>query len=133
VKNIYETNYIAGGVATVEVKGDWAEELKLFDYEMKQNDRRETRRHIYISNLPLGAEQLIGYEPDPLDAVCMMETNVEIAMKLDTLTDRQRQVLRLRTQGLKEIEIAKKIGITQQAVSKVMKTLEKKFSQQVVK
>ncbi|MBR9690930.1 helix-turn-helix domain-containing protein [Candidatus Woesearchaeota archaeon] len=43
------------------------------------------------------------------------------------LTDKEMEILRLRQQGLKQTEIAKKLNITQPAISKFEANIQKKI------
>jgi len=125
----YPYNYIAGGMAKVEVSGEWAERLDLFDHEEALNDRRETRRHVYISNMPLGAEHFVSNEPDPLRVVCLMEKYRELIKKLGTLTPRQIEILAKRLEGMGIREIAREEGKQMRAVQKTIIQIQKKFSE----
>lgn len=124
----YSCNYIACGMAVLNISAEWAEKLSLFDHEEALNDRRETRRHVYISNMPLGSEHFVSNEPDPLQVVCMMETNTELIRKLDTLTPVQIDILRRLLEGKRGAEIARELGISRQSVQQSIELMRKKFS-----
>lgn len=125
----YFYNYAAGGMAKIEVSEEWANKLSQLDHEEKLNNRRETRRHVHISNMPLGTESFVSNEPDPLHAMCRRETYGEVSVKLKDLTERQQKALRMRLNGYKEADIAARLGISQQAVSKMLMAIRKKLSE----
>jgi len=123
----YSYNYLAGGMATVNVPDEWVEKLNLFDHEEELNDRRERRQHVYISNLPEGKEQWVSREPDPLQAVCMMERYEELIKKLGTLTPRQIEVLAKRLKGMSNREIARQERKDKRAIDDTLKQIQRKF------
>lgn len=55
------------------------------------------------------------------------ETTSSIIVKTDKLTKRQSEILYLLTQGYKQTEIAKKLGITKASVSQTVKLIKSKF------
>jgi DNA-binding NarL/FixJ family response regulator len=124
----YTFNYIAGGIGTITVDEQWAGVLAMLDHEELDNNRRETRRHVYLSTMSRVEDRLVASEPNPLQVVCRVESAVELLEKLATLTPRQLEVLKMRLAGLKQEAIASNLGISQPAVVKVQRLTKNKFS-----
>jgi DNA-binding NarL/FixJ family response regulator len=124
----YTFEYLTGGIICVEVEAEWVEILDAFDYEEKNQNRTETRRHVYISTLSPSDERLAAHAPNPAQMVCAMESYKEIMDKLDTLTSRQLEVLRMRLDGMSGRAIAKVDEIQVRAVQKTITQIQKKFS-----
>jgi RNA polymerase sigma factor (sigma-70 family) len=73
--------------------------------------------------------ELVSHEPNPLDVVCMAEQKIALLQKLNTLTPRQKEVLALRLDDrkLSTRDIAERLGVSQTAVMKTLRLIEKKF------
>jgi DNA-binding CsgD family transcriptional regulator len=123
----YQYKYIAGGIGIIDVDAEWVEILDAFEYEEVPRNRCETRHHVYLSTLPQGGEELLGKEPTPEQAVCHLDSQIEIMQLLDTLTPRQLEVLRKRLDGLSGREIAREDGIHKSSVEETIAQIQKKF------
>ncbi|MDR1262539.1 MAG: hypothetical protein LBK46_03490 [Oscillospiraceae bacterium] len=115
----YTFNYIAGGLARItlgEQDAHWVEVLDAFDHEEANNNRRETRRHVYISTMPHAEDQLIAHEPTPLQVLCRVESAVELMEKLATLTPQQLEMIQMRVDGASFRDIAQHYTLSASSV-----------------
>jgi hypothetical protein len=83
----YTYEYIAGGMATIDITAEWVDKLKVFEAEERANEIKATRfrYRVYLKHSQ-GLDVLPSKEPNPLQLICTMESNVDAFKKLDKLT-----------------------------------------------
>lgn len=118
---------IPGEVTEVEVDdelGKTMEQMALDDFNL---DRKETRRHVYMSEL----EEKRHYIPDdndPLDDVLKEERIKELMAAIEKLQPQQKKLL-IRVYWNKELQkdIAAEEGVSEMAISGRMKRIINSF------
>ena len=71
---------------------------------------------------PLTLEDKLGEEVD-------FDSNLELEFFLNKLDERTRKIVEMRLQGMGQVEIGKRIGISQVQVSRILRRLKKQFKE----
>ncbi|GHU77055.1 hypothetical protein AGMMS49992_23880 [Clostridia bacterium] len=122
----YNYSFTSSGIINVEVDPQWVDIMEGLDRAEHAND--EYNRRLYIK-LSRGTQ----HEPDPCEIVCSAESMMELMKKLENLTDRQREVLAKRMQGMAIRAIAREEGKYVRAIEKTLEQIQKKSRRRVVK
>ena len=114
---------IPGEVTEVEVDdelGKTMEQMALDDFNL---DRKETRRHVYMSELE-EKRHYIPDDSDPLDDVLKEERIKELTAAIEKLQPQQKKLL-IRVYWNKELQknIAAEEGVSERAISGRMKRI----------
>ncbi|GHU66169.1 hypothetical protein FACS1894184_03500 [Clostridia bacterium] len=99
----YNYSFTSNGIINVEVDPQWVDIMEGLDRAEHANDEYNRRLCIKLSR---GNQ----HEPDPCEIVCSAESMMELMKKLENLTDRQREVLAKRMQGMAIRAIAREEG-----------------------
>ncbi len=118
---------IPGEVTEVEVDdelGKTMEQMAIDDFNL---DRKETRRHVYMSVLEEKGSYILD-DSDPLDDVLKAERTRELMEAIENLQPQQKELL-IRVYWNKELQkdIAAEEGVSQQAIASRMRTILKKL------
>lgn len=118
---------IPGEVTEVEVDDELGKYIAEMDEAAAKIDRKETRRHTYMSEL----EEKGCYIPDdsnPLDDILKKERIKELMAAIEKLQPQQKELL-LRVYWNKELQkdIAAEEGVSEMAMSSRMKRIIKKL------
>lgn len=123
----------------IEVTGEVAKTMRECRREEWRNDAKE--RYYRERTLSTLTEDAIEFRQDKPERNLMVESPEEkliaeeeknelrigLNKRLETLTDRQRQVLSLLYKGLTVTEIAKQLNVTKQSVNDIKKAIQNKF------
>ncbi|MBQ7203284.1 MAG: sigma-70 family RNA polymerase sigma factor [Eubacterium sp.] len=126
---IYE--YITvSGTEQIEISDEWGEVLKELDRKERNNEHKETRRHSTLNN---GIDDYEWLAVDDLNIEALLGkkeiSNVErLHSAFNYLSDSQKALLKdLYVNGLTEVQVAQKEGVTQQAISCRLRRIFKKI------
>ena len=116
----------ATGTVKIEVEEKWVQFLEESDKAIESNERRETRRHASL-NTEEGSR--LACEDSNLRSLMYDDENDNRVQKtLRQMKPSQRRILiAIYFDGVKQEEYAKKLGITQGAISQRLATAEKNF------
>lgn len=109
----------------VDVDDELGKHITEMDEAAAKIDRKETRRHVYMSELE-EKRHYIPDDSDPLDDVLKEERIKELMAAIEKLQPQQKELL-IRVYWNKEHQkdIAEDIGISQQAISKRLRAILK--------
>lgn len=118
---------IPGEVTEVEVDDELGKTMEQMALDNFNLDRKETRRHVYMSELE-EKRHYIPDDSDPLDDVLKEERIKELMAAIEKLQPQQKELL-IRVYWNKEHQkdIAAEEGISQQAIASRLKTILKKL------
>lgn len=116
---------IPGEVTEVEVDDELGKYIIEMDEAAAKIDRKETRRHDYISELEEKG-RYIPDDSDPLDDVLKAELHEALMAAIEKLQPQQKELL-IRVYCNKELQkdIAVEEGVSPQAIASRMKTILK--------
>lgn len=122
---VIKYKFLDNATSEVEVDDELGKHITEMDEAAAKIDRKETRRHIYMSEL----EEKGHYIPDdtdPLDDVLKEERIKELMAAIEKLQPQQKELL-IRVYWNKELQkdIAEDMGISQQAISKRLRVILK--------
>lgn len=118
---------IPGEVTEVEVDDELGKAIAEMDEAAAKIDRKETRRHTYMSELE-EKRKYIPDDSDPLEDILEDELHKELRLAIETLSSEQRELL-IRVYWNNELQkdIAAEKGVSEMAISKRMKRIIKKL------
>ena len=114
---------LTGEVTEIEVNDELGKIVEEIEKDEFKNNRTETRRHNYISELE---EQgyYIADDIDPLDDLLHAELHKELMAAIKQLKPQQQALLRrVYIDGETQEEISESEGVSQQAISSRLKTI----------
>lgn len=122
---VIKYKFLDNATSEVEVDDELGKHITEMDEAAAKIDRKETRRHVYMSEL----EEKGHYIPDdtdPLDDVLKEERIKELMAAIEKLQPQQKELL-IRVYWNKELQkdIAEDMGISQQAISKRLRVILK--------
>lgn len=122
---VIKYKFLDNATSEVEVDDELGKYITEMDEAAAKTDRKETRRHVYMSEL----EEKGHYIPDdsdPLDDVLKEERIKELMAAIEKLQPQQKELL-IRVYWNKELQkdIAEDMGISQQAISKRLRAILK--------
>ena len=115
---------------TVEVEIDekWASVLKALDLKERNNDKKESRRHLMLDPSRDATAWTIDDEDPEETIIEMIESRAGLDFALSVLNEKQQALIRgLFLEGLTQKEYAEINGIRQAAVSQQLVTIRKKL------
>ena len=116
---------IPGEVTEVEVDDELGKHITEMDEVAAKIDRKETRRHIYMSVLEEKG-RYIPDDSDPLDDVLKEERIKELMAAIEKLKPQQKELLiRVYWNKEQQKDIAADEGVSQQAIASRLKTILK--------
>lgn len=118
---------IPGEVTEVEVDDELGKYITEMDEAAAKIDRKETRRHYYMSQLEESGHY-IADDSNPLDDVLKAELHEALMTAIEKLQLQQKELL-IRVYWNKELQkdIAAEEGVSPQAIASRMKTILKKL------
>lgn len=122
---VIKYKFLDNATSEVEVDDELGKHITMMDEAAAKIDRKETRRHVYMSEM----EEKGHYIPDdsdPLDDVLKAELIKELMAAVEKLQPQQKELL-IRVYWNKELQkdIAEDMGVSQQAISKRLKAIFK--------
>lgn len=125
-KITYEFN--DGSTQSIIVTDEFYEQYQELVQQEKRNTKRETRRHISLNYLNDSGIDFADKAIDPCTQFVQKEQNIEIKHLLSKLKDKQKILLYQVVFENKSLhEIARKTGISHQALSQQLATIYKKL------
>ena len=116
---------IPGEVTEVEVDDELGKHITEMDEVAAKIDRKETRRHIYMSVLEEKG-RYIPDDSDPLDDVLKEERIKELMAAIEKLKPQQKELLiRVYWNKEQQKDIAAEEGVSPQAIASRLKTILK--------
>jgi RNA polymerase sigma factor (sigma-70 family) len=123
----YTYRFVTGEEITIKIEQDELALLRELDRLEYNTHQKETRRHVSLDAagvLSVPDEK----SPDPADAVEAAEDTRALMQALMRLSLEQRELLRaVFDEGISLVEIARKEGVSQPAISQRLKALKKKL------
>ena len=118
---------IPGEVTEVEVDDELGKHITEMDEVAAKIDRKETRRHIYMSVLEEKG-RYIPDDSDPLDDVLKEERIKELMTAIEKLQPQQKTlIIRVYWNKEQQKDIAAEEGVSPQAIASRLKTILKKL------
>ena len=118
---------IPGEVTEVEVDDELGKHITEMDEVAAKIDRKETRRHIYMSVLEEKG-RYIPDDSDPLDDVLKEERIKELMTAIEKLQPQQKTlIIRVYWNKEHQKDIAAEEGVSPQAIASRLKTILKKL------
>lgn len=118
-------NKLTDDVSEVEVSEELGRTMEQMDADDFNLNRRETRRHCYMSQLEENGHY-IADDSDPLDDVLKNERHEELIAAIEKLKPQQKELLRrIYENGETQEEISESEGVSQQAISSRLSTIYK--------
>lgn len=114
---------VSDEISEIEVDGDLGKVMEQMAVEEFNLDRRETRRHVYISDMEENG-CYIADDNDLLDNVLEAELHKELMAAIEKLQPQQKELL-IRVYWNKELQknIAAEEGVSERAISGRMKRI----------
>ena len=116
---------LSGEITEIEVEGELGKAMEQMKADEDKLDRRETRRHKYMSELEEKG-RYIADSSDPLDDVLEAELHTRLMEAIKQLKPKQKELLHrifLNCETQEEISISE--GVSQQAIASRLKTILK--------
>lgn len=116
---------IPGEITEVEVDDNLGKAMEQMALDEFNLDRKETRRHIYMSELEEKG-RYIPNDTNPLEDVLKEERIKELMAAIERLKPEQKELLiRVYWNNENQQDIASEKGVSQQAISSRLKTIYK--------
>ena len=115
--------FVTGEVLEIEVEDALGEVLLEFDRRERNNDRRETRRHMSLDGMDFEGEWFVSSEDTEGAALCQEDMG-RLTRALEMLSPGQRElVLKVYFKGMRVADIARVEGVSEAAVRKRLKKI----------
>lgn len=119
--------FVTGEVLKIEVEDALGEVLLEFDRQEKNNDRRETRRHMSLDGMDFEGEWFVALE-DTEGVALYREDMGRLTRALEMLSPEQRElVLKVYFKGIRVVDIARNEGVGESAVRDRIRRIHKKM------
>lgn len=119
--------FVTGEVLRIEVEDALGEVLLDFDRQEKNNDRRETRRHMSLDGMDFEGE-LFQSEADTLGEAMGRVDTERLMEALDMLSASQKELLlKVYFKGMRIADIARAEGVSEAAVRNRLQKIYKKL------
>ena len=119
--------FVTGEVLEIEVEDALGEVLLEFDRRERNNDRRETRRHMSLDGMDFEGEWLVSSEDTEGAALCQEDMG-RLTRALEMLSPGQRElVLKVYFKGMRIVDIAREEGVGESAVRDRIRRIHKKM------
>lgn len=123
-----EYKYVTGETVEIEVSEEWSKILIELDRQEYNINHKETRRHVYYGASCDDGEWLADESLNPEVLIQEKEEAAKCESAFRSLTEEQSQLIkRVYEDHIGITAYAKECGITQQAVSKRVKTIRRKM------
>ena len=115
--------FVTGEVLKIEVENALGEVLLEFDRQEKNNDRRETRRHMSLDGMDFEGETFQAGADTLREAMGRVDTE-RLMKALDMLSASQKELLlKVYFKGMRVADIARVEGVSEAAVRKRLKKI----------
>ena len=115
--------FVTGEVLEIKVEDALGEVLLEFDRQEKNNDRRETRRHMSLDGMDFEGETFRAEADTLREAMGRVDTE-RLMEALDTLSLSQKELLlKVYFKGMRVADIARAEGVSEAAVRKRLKKI----------
>ena len=122
-----EYEFVTGEVSEIEVEDSIGEVLLDFDRQERNNDRRETRRHMSLDGMDFEGEWFVSAEDTERD-VLYRDDMGRLAGALGALSSEQRRlVLKVYFKGMRVADIAREEGVGESAIRDRLRRIHKKM------
>jgi RNA polymerase sigma-70 factor (ECF subfamily) len=122
-----EYEFVTGEVSEIEVEDSIGEVLLDFDRQERNNDRRETRRHMSLDGMDFEGEWFVSAEDTEGD-VLYRDDMERLAGALGALSPEQRRlVLKVYFKEMRLADIAHDEGVSEAAVRNRLKKIYRKL------
>ena len=119
--------FVTGEVLKIEVEDALGEVLLEFDRQEKNNDRRETRRHMSLDGMDFEGEWFVSSEDTEGVALCRDDMG-RLAQALRRLSPEQQElILKVYFKGMRIVDIAREEGVGESAVRDRIRRIHKKM------
>lgn len=119
--------FVTGEVLEIEVEDALGEVLLEFDRQEKNNERKETRRHMSLDGMDFEGEWFVSSE-DTEGEVLYREDMGRLTQALKMLSPEQRElVLKVYFKGMRIVDIAREEGVGESAVRDRIRRIHKKM------
>ena len=119
--------FVTGEVLEIEAEDALGEVLLEFDRQEKNNDRRETRRHMSLDGMDFEGEWFVALE-DTEGVALYREDMGRLTRALEMLSPEQRElVLKVYFKGIRVVDIARNEGVGESAVRDRIRRIHKKM------
>lgn len=106
----------------IEVDEEWANLVIALDRQEYNNDHKETRRHVSLSNMEYEGEFFATDDP----ALLQIGDSIDMIRAIEKLPTRQKEVIYLYFyDGLNMVEIAKRLGVNPSTVREALNSAKK--------
>lgn len=119
--------FVTGAVLEIEAEDALGEVLLEFDRQEKNNERRETRRHMSLDGMDFEGEWFVSSEDTEGAALCQEDMG-RLTQVLKILSPEQRElVLKVYFNGMRIVDIAREEGVGESAVRDRIRRIHKKM------
>lgn len=119
--------FVTGEVLEIEVEDALGEVLLEFNRQEKNNDRRETRRHMSLDGMDFEGEWFVSSEDTEGAALCQEDMG-RLTQALEMLSPEQRElVLKVYFKAMRIVDIAREEGVGESAVRDRIRRIHKKM------
>ncbi len=119
--------FVTGEVLEIEAEDALGEVLLEFDRQEKNNERRETRRHMSLDGMDFEGEWFVSSEDTEGAALCQEDMG-RLTQALKMLSPEQRElVLKVYFNGMRIVDIAREEGVGESAVRDRIRRIHKKM------
>ena len=113
--------FVTGEVLEIEVEDSMGEVLLEFDRQEKNNERRETRRHMSLDGMDFEGETFRAEADTMREAMGRVDT--ERLMKALDILSQKELLLKVYFKGMRVADIARVEGVSEAAVRKRLKKI----------
>ena len=118
---------LSGEITEIEVEGELGKAMEQMKADEDKLDRRETRRHDYLSKLEAKGHY-IADNGDPLDDILESELHKELMAAIEKLDPQQKELLiRIYWNNELQKDVAAEEGVSEMTISKRSKRILKKL------
>ena len=115
--------FVTGEVLAIEVEDELGEVILELDRQERNNDRRESRRHMSLDGMDFEGETFRAEADTPREAMGRVDTE-RLMEALDMLSLSQRELLlKVYFKGMRVADIARVEGVSEAAVRKRLKKI----------
>lgn len=115
--------FVTGEVLAIEVEDELGEVILELDRQERNNDRRESRRHMSLDGMDFEGETFRAEADTPREAMGRVDTE-RLMKALDMLSASQKELLlKVYFKGMRVADIARVEGVSEAAVRKRLKKI----------
>ena len=119
--------FVTGEVLAIEVEDELGEVILELDRQERNNDRRESRRHMSLDGMDFEGETFRAEADTPREAMGRVDTE-RLMEALDMLSLSQRELLlKVYFKGMRIVDIAREQGVGESAIRDRIRRIHKKL------